>query len=88
MKPRRPGRHRDGVPPTETSPRRCWDDDQRTAAAQLDSAEPGWLVFYGVGTRRYYAFALWPATPAQLGATTVQELWHLMRETEMQARTA
>lgn len=40
---------------------RGWDPDKRRAAWELDRSEPGWAVFYGPYTRRFYAIAAWPS---------------------------
>ncbi|GGK74870.1 hypothetical protein Sme01_34480 [Sphaerisporangium melleum] len=86
MKRQRPaGRHHIGAVPRipHQAPRR-WDPAKRAAAAQLDQIEPAWTVFYGVGSRRFTAIALWQApTGLRVEATTTEELRMLMREAEM-----
>ncbi len=76
------GRHRRGEPVTQVRPRR-WDAVNRERAEELDRAEPGWAVWYGVGTRCFHAVARWP-TPELLTvqAATAEELDALMREAE------
>jgi hypothetical protein len=79
---RRSGRHRQGVPATQVHPQR-WDPAKRAAAQQLDLIEPAWAVWYGLGARRFYAIATWPAPePLIVQARTPDELRDLMREAE------
>lgn len=81
----RRGRHRRGAPVTATRPGR-WDSTHRDSARRLDQAEPAWTVWYGVGTRRFYAIAAWPAPePLIVHARTPDELRRLMRGTERAA---
>ncbi|MET8140184.1 ATP-binding protein [Sphaerisporangium sp. NPDC005288] len=76
------GRHRPGVAPTLV-PSRRWDAAERAAAQQLDQMEPVWAIWYGVGSRRFYAVATWPLpAPLALQAGTADELRNLMREAE------
>ncbi|GII80233.1 hypothetical protein Sru01_52150 [Sphaerisporangium rufum] len=76
------GRHRPGTPLERVS-RRAWDRRERAAAERMDRLEPGWVVWYGVGSRRFHAAATWPAPePPQVAGRTVDELRHLMREAE------
>ncbi|MEV5412123.1 hypothetical protein AB0K60_25210 [Thermopolyspora sp. NPDC052614] len=54
------------------------------AAARLDRAERAWAVLYGVGRRRFYAFAQWTVEePLVVEAPTVEELLDQMREAEV-----
>ncbi|MET8141835.1 ATP-binding protein [Sphaerisporangium sp. NPDC005288] len=79
---RQKGRHRQGAG-FEQVVRRQWDLAERAAAHQLDLLEPGWTVLYGVGTRRFYALATWPAPEAVIvQARDTDELRRLMREAE------
>ncbi|GGL03665.1 hypothetical protein Sme01_65090 [Sphaerisporangium melleum] len=82
------GRHRIGAP-FRPVPSHRWDLAKKAAAAQLDQLEPAWLVYYGPGTRRFVAIAVWPAPrPLQVDAFTVEELRALMREAEVEAAIA
>lgn len=64
--------------------RRSWDADKRHAAALLDLVEPAWVVFYGLGSRRFFAMATWPVPrPLIVSAADVEELRDLMREAEL-----
>lgn len=78
------GRHRLGLPAVpEADCRWRWDTAERAAAARLDRAERAWTVLYGVGRRRFYAFAQWTAEePLVVEAATVEELREVMREAE------
>ncbi len=59
---------------------------QRAAAARLDLVERAWTVLYGVGRRRFYAFAQWVTDePLIVEATTVEALCEVMREAETPA---
>jgi hypothetical protein len=63
---------------------RDWDADKRHATLRLDVTEPAWAVFYGVGSRRFYAIAAWPVPhPLILDAGDTDELRALMREAEL-----
>ncbi|MGW4644624.1 ATP-binding protein [Sphaerisporangium sp. NPDC004334] len=76
------GRHRPGVARTLV-PSRRWDAAERAAAQQLDQMEPVWAIWYGVGSRRFYAVATWPLpAPLVLQAGAADELRDLMREAE------
>ncbi|WP_433352213.1 hypothetical protein ACQP25_03945 [Microtetraspora malaysiensis] len=78
-----PRRHAIGRPSVRVY-RRDWDADKRRAAAQLDQAEPAWLVSYGLGSRRFFAVAAWPVSrPLIVEAINVDELRDLMREAEL-----
>ncbi|WP_405142132.1 ATP-binding protein [Sphaerisporangium sp. NBC_01403] len=60
-----------------------WDLAKRAAAQQLDQMEPAWSVWYGVGTRRFYAVATWASSePLLVLAPTPEELRDLMRDVE------
>ncbi|GII63286.1 hypothetical protein Skr01_33710 [Sphaerisporangium krabiense] len=66
-----------------------WDPAKTAAAAMLDQAEPGWFIFYGVGTRRFVAIAMWNAPSAlRVEAPTLDELREQMREAELGATAA
>lgn len=55
----------------------------RTAAAELDAAEPAWHLWYAPGDRRFYAFPLWdPGTSLVLVDTDPATLTEQMRQTE------
>lgn len=76
------GRHRRGEPVMPVPPR-PWDVAKQAAARQLDLIEPAWTVWYGLGARRFYAVATWPAPePLIVQARTADELCDLMREAE------
>lgn len=80
--PRTPGRHRAGQPRAAVHPR-VWDGPARSEAEQLGQAHPGWLVLYGLGSRRFYAIAAWPAPePVMVDAATADDLAELMRQAE------
>ena len=65
------------------SRRRDWDPAQRRAAWELDRSAPGWCVFYGPYTRRFYAIAAWPAPfPLVLAAHDVTDLRRQIHEAE------
>ncbi|GGK69043.1 hypothetical protein Sme01_14400 [Sphaerisporangium melleum] len=84
--PRAKGRHRQGAG-FEHVVRRQWDLAEQAAAHLLDLLEPGWAVMYGVGTRRFYAIATWPALePLIIEARATDELCRLMREAERTTR--
>jgi hypothetical protein len=58
-------------------------------AAMLDQLEPGWVVWYGVYLRRFYAIALTPGVgPLCVAARSGEALRSLMRESESTARLA
>jgi hypothetical protein len=76
------GRHGEGYRPRTVAPR-VFDPTARAQAAQLDQLEPGWLVWYGVYDRLFYAIArTGTADPACIGARTPDALRALMREAE------
>ncbi|WP_326644154.1 ATP-binding protein [Streptosporangium sp. NBC_01755] len=80
--PRQSGRHRRGTV-TEQVGSQPWDPAERAAAEQLDQVEPAWTVWYGPGTRRFHAVAVWPTpVPLSVRARTADELRTLMREAE------
>ncbi|GGK97024.1 hypothetical protein Sme01_35370 [Sphaerisporangium melleum] len=87
---RRPptGRHRlGGRAAVPESPARgdgqVWDEKQQARAGQLGLLEPGWLVIYGVYSRRFYAIARMAEVAEPLiEATTCGELRALMRDSE------
>ncbi|GII83873.1 hypothetical protein Ssi03_18630 [Sphaerisporangium siamense] len=77
------GRHeeRDGTP--EAARRRSWEPEARAEAERLGAAEPGWVIFYGVWSRRYFAFAIKKGVePAMVDAPITRVLRLLMREAE------
>lgn len=78
------GRHRQGLPAVrDVDCRRQWDAEQRLAATRLDRAERAWTVLYGVGRRRFYAFAQWAVEePLIVEASTTEDLREQMREAE------
>ncbi|MFC4530696.1 ATP-binding protein [Sphaerisporangium dianthi] len=76
------GRHRPGAAPAQVTPR-PWDASERAAAEQLDQMEPVWAIWYGMGSRRFYAVATWPLPgPLLVQAGTADELRDLMRASE------
>ncbi|MEV5412133.1 hypothetical protein AB0K60_25260 [Thermopolyspora sp. NPDC052614] len=79
------GRHRQGLPLVRGADCRWqWDTEQRSTAARLDRAERAWTILYGVGRRRFYAFAAWTVEePLVIEAPTAEELREQMREAEM-----
>jgi len=76
--------HRLGLPAVPQADCRWrWDAAQRTAAARLDRVERAWTVLYGVGRRRFYAFAQRTTDePLIVEAATVEELREMMRPAE------
>ncbi|WP_157519735.1 hypothetical protein [Herbidospora daliensis] len=61
-----------------------WDAAMRATAAGLDLVESAWVVFYGVASRRFWAFAAWPATcPVIVDSTDIHDLRDRMRTAEM-----
>ncbi|MFC4535637.1 ATP-binding protein [Sphaerisporangium dianthi] len=77
------GRHRRGGIAIRVRPG-DWDLAERVAARQLDQMEPAWAVWYGLGGRRFYAAAVWPASePLIVQAGTADELLDRMREAEV-----
>ncbi|GHH67116.1 hypothetical protein GCM10017673_13760 [Streptosporangium violaceochromogenes] len=80
--PRTPGRHRAGRPYSLVH-RRVWDGPARAEAEYLERSYPGWVVLYGVGTRRFCAMAAWPAPePVMVEAATAEDLAERMGEAE------
>ncbi|MEV6983131.1 ATP-binding protein [Sphaerisporangium sp. NPDC051017] len=85
---RRNGRHRRGAPITPFVPG-DWDPAAKAAAQQLDQLDPSWSIWYGAGTRRFYAAATWTTPePLTVHARTTEELRDLMREAELATLTA
>ncbi|GII60146.1 hypothetical protein Skr01_02310 [Sphaerisporangium krabiense] len=77
------GRHEEGRGTPEPVRRRCWEPEARAEAARLGAAEPGWVIFYGVWSRRYYAFAIKKGVePAMVDAPIARVLRLLMRDAE------
>ncbi|WP_066363922.1 hypothetical protein [Herbidospora mongoliensis] len=65
-----------------------WDAAMRATAAGLDLVEPAWVVFYGVASRRFWAFAAWPAAcPVIVDSVNVDDLRSQMRAAEMAGGT-
>ncbi|GHH66197.1 hypothetical protein GCM10017673_11560 [Streptosporangium violaceochromogenes] len=85
--PRTPGRHRAGQPSAPTPVyRRIWDGPAREKAEVLERSRPGWVVWYGTGTRHFYAIAAWPTPePVMVSADTAEDLAERMRHAETQA---
>ncbi|GHH70721.1 hypothetical protein GCM10017673_23040 [Streptosporangium violaceochromogenes] len=80
--PRTPGRHRAGQPYSLVH-RRVWDGPARDQAEALERSRPGWVVWYGPGTRRFYAAAAWPTSePIMVCASTAAGLEELINQTE------
>ncbi|GHH73032.1 hypothetical protein GCM10017673_28930 [Streptosporangium violaceochromogenes] len=80
--PRAPGRHRAGQPHSLVH-RRLWDGPARDQAEALERSRPGWVVWYGPGSRRFYAAAAWPAPESiMVEAATADDLHDRMNETE------
>ncbi|MBB5626570.1 hypothetical protein [Sphaerisporangium krabiense] len=60
-----------------------FDPAARAQAAQLDQHEPGWLIWYAVYERLFYASTLTgTANPPCVAARTPDGLRELMREAE------
>ncbi|GHH63467.1 hypothetical protein GCM10017673_04370 [Streptosporangium violaceochromogenes] len=60
-----------------------WDGPARSEAAHLERSRSGWVVLYGVGTRRFYAMAARPAPePVMVEAATAEDLAERMGEAE------
>ncbi|MEV6981273.1 hypothetical protein AB0M95_08445 [Sphaerisporangium sp. NPDC051017] len=78
------GRHVLGGPVGEVRPG-CWDEREKAVAAQIDQLEPGWLVMYGVWSRRFFAIAAWSGVPLMIEARDAEDLRHQMREAELDA---
>ncbi|GHE45565.1 hypothetical protein GCM10017673_54530 [Streptosporangium violaceochromogenes] len=82
--PRTPGRHRAGQP-TASAPvyRRVWDGPARQKAENLERSRPGWVVWYGTGTRHFYAIATWPTPePVMVSADSAEDLEEQMNHAE------
>ncbi|MGW4424851.1 hypothetical protein [Streptosporangium sp. NPDC004631] len=78
------GRHRAGQVRPTTVHRRLWDGPARAQAERLAQAWPSWTVLYGVGSRRFYALAAWPAPePLMVEAASAEELERRMYEAVM-----
>ncbi|WP_306366953.1 hypothetical protein [Nocardiopsis sp. CC223A] len=62
------------------------DAEQRRIAEHIQWQKQGaWVVFWGVHTRRYWAFACWPVIPVQgvvISAVDPGDLYSGMREVE------
>jgi hypothetical protein len=75
-------RHRRGSPPSPR-PRPPVDARQREQAALIDAREPGWTVIYGPWSRRFFAFAAWPAPQGVIvDSATLEDLVAAMRGAE------
>lgn len=82
------GRHRPGRLPERVS-RQEFDTAAIAQAAMLDQLEPGWVVWYGVYFRRFYAIALATGVgPLCIAARSCDALRTLMRESESSMRLA
>jgi hypothetical protein len=69
--------------------RREFDAAAIAQAAMLDQLEPGWVVWYGVYFRRFYAIALTGGVgPLCIMARSGEALRALMRESESSVRLA
>ncbi|GGK91795.1 hypothetical protein Sme01_54140 [Sphaerisporangium melleum] len=80
------GRHSEGYRSPAVS-RRVFDPAARAQAAQLDQLEPGWLIWYAVYDRLYYAIShTGITTPACVAGPTPDALCALMREAESMTR--
>ena len=76
------GRHAEGAPLTNVR-RTRWDTAKTAEAGLLQQTEPGWMIWYGTWSRRFYAIATWDApSPGLLDATTPRQLRDRMRQTE------
>ncbi|GHE27607.1 hypothetical protein GCM10017673_32270 [Streptosporangium violaceochromogenes] len=81
--PRLAGRHRAGQAHSIVH-RRVWDGPARAEAERLERSRPGWVVLYGVGSRRFYAIATWPVPqPVMVSAPTAEGLEERMGEAEI-----
>ncbi|GHH70511.1 hypothetical protein GCM10017673_22510 [Streptosporangium violaceochromogenes] len=75
--------HRDGRARVPVR-RRLWDGPARAEAARLERSHSGWVVLYGVGSRRFFAMAAWPVPePVMVSAPTAEELGERMGEAEL-----
>jgi hypothetical protein len=64
---------------------RPYDENQRRTAALIQRDNPLWLVVWGVGSRRYWAFPAFDVPPRTVvSAADPDDLVTRMRETEMQ----
>lgn len=80
--PRTAGRHRAGQPYTHVH-QRVWDGPAHDQAEILERSCPGWVVWYGTGSRRFYAIATWPAPePVMVQAATAENLEEQMNQAE------
>ncbi|MEV6982648.1 ATP-binding protein [Sphaerisporangium sp. NPDC051017] len=67
-------------------PRGSWDTTERALAQQLNEVEPAWTVWYGVGSRRFFAIATWgTSTPLIVEGRSIDEVRVLMREVESES---
>jgi len=64
-----------------------YDPEQRRAAARMEHANPHWVITWGPGSRRYWAFGRF-STPGGMvvSAPSPQELLAAMRQAELAAR--
>ncbi|WP_214415588.1 hypothetical protein [Sphaerisporangium fuscum] len=82
------GRHSAGYRPMAVTGR-VFDAVSAAQAVQLDQLEPGWLVWYGQYSRRFFAICLTGlAVPARVEACSPHQLRQGMREAEASARVA
>jgi hypothetical protein len=82
-------RHGDDPGPGELAARRArrpYDPAERQAAAQIQASHPRWLVLWGVGSRRYWAFPTFNAAPGTIvSALGPRELVALLDQAEAAA---
>lgn len=80
--PRTTGRHRSGQTRVPVH-RRLWDGPARAEAERLERSWPGWVILYGVGSRRFFAMAAWPVPePVMVSASSAEGLEERMGEAE------
>lgn len=66
---------------------RVYDQQERAVAARIARDHLGWVVLWGVSSRRYWAFPTHPAAPRGtiLSAADPRELMTAIRQTEYAA---
>ncbi|MCG5217628.1 hypothetical protein [Streptosporangium sp. KLBMP 9127] len=70
-------------------PRQSFDAERRAAATHLDLIEPYWVVWYGAGSRRFYAVPVWDCPgPPIVESRDIQDLVDQMRAAEDASRVA
>jgi anti-sigma regulatory factor (Ser/Thr protein kinase) len=83
---RQTGRHKKGMV-TQQVIRGIWGETERALAHQTDQIATKWVVWYGVGSRRFYAIATWGVPqPLIVQARSIEDLRDLMREAESETR--